>query len=219
MFPAAVVAETHRQHAAQDRMFAAFHRHGWGLSRDIGTCDGDLLVHRFGGFPGFRSHVSFMPDRGVGVIVLTNAAGAGSTLADAVATSIYDILLVKPKLQQRLDSAVAATRASADRLREEQTRDLAERGARRQALPHPLSTYAGSYYNEAAGCLELQVARDRLRAKMGVAASDIDVTDGQMNRVEVDLTGGPTVMTFAIADGQARALTFEGLQFSKRSCP
>ena len=159
-----------------------------------------------------------MPDRGIGVIVLTNAAGAGSTLADAVATSIYDNLLVKPELQRRLDSAVAATRASADRLREDQTRDLAERGARRQALPHPLSTYAGSYYNEAAGCLELQVARDRLRAKMGVAESDIDVTDGPMNRVEVDLTGGPTVMTFAIEDGQARALTFEGRQFSKRSC-
>lgn len=42
--------------------------------------------------PGFRSHVSFMPDRGVGVIVLTNASGAGSTLADAVATSVYDVL-------------------------------------------------------------------------------------------------------------------------------
>jgi CubicO group peptidase (beta-lactamase class C family) len=219
VFPAAVVAETHRQHAAQDRMFNAFHRHGWGLGWDLGTYDGDTLVHRFGGFPGFRSHVSFMPDRGVGVIVLTNAGGAGSTLADAVATSVYDILLAKPELQRRLDSAVAETRASADRLREQQTRDLAERSARRQALPRLLGTYAGSYYNEAAGCLELQVARDRLRAKMGVAEGDIDVTDGPMNRVEVDLTGGPTVMTFAIEDGQARALTFEGHQFSKRSCP
>ena len=48
---------------------------------------------------------------------------------------------------------------------------------------------------------------------MGVAESDIDVTDGPMNRVEVDLTGGPTVMTFAMEDGQARALTFEGHAF------
>ncbi len=101
----------------------------------------------------------------------------------------------------------------------EQTRDLAERIARRQSLPHPLGTYAGSYYNEAAGCLEVQVARDRLRATMGVAEGDIDVTDGPMNRVEVDLTGGPMVMTFAMEDGQGRALTFEGHQFSKRSCP
>jgi CubicO group peptidase (beta-lactamase class C family) len=219
VFPAAVIAETHRQQAAQDRMFAAFHRHGWGLGWDLGDYDGDTLVHRFGGFPGFRSHVSFMPDRGVGVIVLTNAGGAGSTLADAAATSIYDILLNKPELQRRLDSAVGETRASADRLRAQQTRDLAERTARRQALPHPLRTYAGSYYNEAAGCLELQVAQDRLRARMGVAESDVDVTDGPMNRVEVDLTGGQTVITFDIEDGQARALTFESRQFSKRSCP
>ena len=141
MFPAAVVAETHRQQAAQDRMFAAFHRHGWGLGWDLGTYDGDLLVHRFGGFPGFRSHVSFMPDRGVGVIVLTNAAGAGSTLADRLRRASMTFFLVKPKLQQRLDSAVAATRASTDRLREGADASLARNavGAGRQ-LPHPLST-------------------------------------------------------------------------------
>jgi CubicO group peptidase (beta-lactamase class C family) len=219
VFPAAVVAETHRQQAAQDRMFAAFHRHGWGLGWDLGTYDGDSFVHRFGGLPGFRSHVSLLPERGVGVVVLTNAGGAGSTLADAVATSVYDILLAKPELQRRLDSAVAQTRATADRLRAQQTRDLAERAARRKPLPHPLSAYAGSYYNEAAGCVELQVARDRLHAKMGVAEGDIDVTDGSTNRVEVDLTGDPEEMTFAMEDGQARALTFEGHRFSKRSCP
>jgi CubicO group peptidase (beta-lactamase class C family) len=219
VFPAAVIAETHRQQATQDRMFAAFHRHGWGLGWDLGTYDGDSLVHRFGGFPGFRSHVSFMPDRGVGVVVLTNAGGAGSTLADAVATSVYDILLAKPGLERRLDSAVAQTRASADRLREQQVRDLAARAARRQALPHPLSAYAGTYYNEAAGCVELQVARDRLHAKMGVAEGDLDVTDGPTNRVEADLTGDPTEMTFAMEGGQARALTFEGHRFAKRSCP
>jgi CubicO group peptidase (beta-lactamase class C family) len=123
VFPAAVVAETHRQQATQDRMFAAFHRYGWGLGWDLGTYDGDSLVHRFGGFPGFRSHVSFMPDRGVGVIVLTNAGGAGSTLADAVATSIYAILLNKPELERRLDSAVAETRAAADRLRKQEKAD------------------------------------------------------------------------------------------------
>ena len=65
------------------------------------------------GFRDFGPTRPSCPDRGVGVIVLTNAAGAGSTLADAVATSVYDILLAKPEIQRRLDSAVAATRASA----------------------------------------------------------------------------------------------------------
>jgi CubicO group peptidase (beta-lactamase class C family) len=111
-------------------VFAAFHRHGWGVGWDLGTYDGDTLVHRFGGFPGFRSHVSFMPDRHVGVIVLTNAGGAGSTLADAVATTIYDILLGKPEIERRLDSIVAETRSSANRLREQQGRQFSKQSCR-----------------------------------------------------------------------------------------
>jgi hypothetical protein len=140
-------------------------------------------------------------------------------LADAVATSIYDILLARPDVQRRLDAVVADTRASAGRLRERQARDLAARSARRQPLPHPLSAYAGSYYNEIAGCLDIQVGRDGLRARMGAAEGDIDVTDGPMHRVEVDLTGGQSVIAFDVDDGQARALTFQGWQFARRSCP
>jgi hypothetical protein len=195
-------------------MFAAFHRHGWGLGWDLGTYDGDTLVHRFGGFPGFRSHVSFMPDRHVGVIVLTNAGGAGSTLADAVATTIYDILLGKPEIERRLDSIVAETRSSANRLREQQAQAQAEFAGRPQQLPFPVTIYAGSYCNEAAGCLELRVERNRLRAKMGVAESDVVVTDGPMHRVEVELTGAPTAVTFAVEGGQAVALTFQGRRFT-----
>ena len=81
-----------------------------------------------------------------------------------------------------------------------------------------MTIYVGSYYNEAAGCLELRIVRNRLRAKMGVAESDVVVTDGPMNQVEVELTGAPTVVTFAVEGGQAVALTFQGRQFSKQSC-
>lgn len=54
---------------------------------------------------------------------------------------------------------------------------------------------------------------------MGVAEGDVDIVDGPTNRVEVDLTGGPSAMTFAIDSGRVHALTFEGFRFHKRSRP
>ena len=57
VFASAVVAETHRQHTEQDRNYGPLHRHGWGLGWDLGSYDGDTVIHRFGGI----QRVSFPP--------------------------------------------------------------------------------------------------------------------------------------------------------------
>ncbi|MGD8866445.1 MAG: serine hydrolase domain-containing protein, partial [Gemmatimonadales bacterium] len=110
VLPREVVAATHRLHATQDRDFGPFHRFGWGYGWDLGTYDGDTLIHRFGGFPGYRSHMSFMPEHQIGVVVLVNGDGPASPAADLLATYIYDRLLDKPDLEARyaarLDSLV-----------------------------------------------------------------------------------------------------------------
>ncbi|MBN1301617.1 MAG: serine hydrolase, partial [Melioribacteraceae bacterium] len=98
IFPEKVINETHRLGAVQDREFGNIKRYGWGLGWDLGVYDGDTIIHRFGSFTGFRSHVSFMPSHKLGVVVLVNEAVTGSYLADLVAEYIYDLLLEKPRL-------------------------------------------------------------------------------------------------------------------------
>jgi hypothetical protein len=48
------------------------------------------VIYHHGGYPGYRSHVSFMPDQKVAVGVLVNNDALGGRLADMLAAYAYD---------------------------------------------------------------------------------------------------------------------------------
>src|SRR5207247_4645554 len=111
------------------RSFGPFQRFGWSLGWDMATYEGDTILQRFGDFPGFRSHVSFMPGRRIGVVVLSNDGLAGSPLTDLIATYIYDRLLQKPDLEAKYARQLQQL---ADQLRTNMERAPATRGSRPQ---------------------------------------------------------------------------------------
>jgi len=216
--PAAVIAATQRLRATQDRDFTLFHRFGWGLGWDLGSYDGDTLLHRFGSFPGYRSHVSYMPGRGLGVAVLVNGGGASSMLSDIVATAVYDHLLGRPDAAARMDDRLAKLRAQLENRRKSVVADRAKRAARSQQLPHPLAAYAGAYTNPDWGTLELKVSGERLEAVMGVAESPVEVYDASRDELRVELFGSGGVLraVFAEGDTRAREIVFEKVRFARR---
>jgi CubicO group peptidase (beta-lactamase class C family) len=217
-FPAQVVAEARRQQATQDRTVRGIHRYGWGLGWDLGTYEGDTLVHRPGSYPGFYSHVSFMPERGVGVVVLTNEDTTGAALADVAAMAIYDTLLAKPNLEARRSELVERTRQLAATGRQRIAEDRAKRQARPQRLNHPLGAFAGTYFNAALGCLKWKVEGERLRAKIGAAESLAEVYDSEKNQLRVELAGGGEVVAFSFQDGKAVSLTYAEQVFLRQDC-
>ncbi len=218
VIPAEVVAETQRQQATQDRDFFAFHRFGWGLGWDLGTYDGDTLLHRFGTFPGYRSHVSFMPRRKLGVVVLVNGGRVSSDLADVVATGIYDQLRGVAAARQRLESRLADLTSKAEKLRAAIAAELERRALRARDLGHPLEAYAGTYANPAWGTLELRARDGHLEAVMGVAHSPAEVYDAAKNQLRVELFGGGDVMEvrFDEGDPQAREVRLSGAIFERK---
>jgi len=214
IFPAEVVAETHRQQATQDRDFAYFHRYGWGLGWDLGTYEGDTLIHRFGGFPGFRSHISFMPRHGIGVVALVNG-GIGSRLTDLVAAYAYELLRGKPGIEGKYERMLAQFAERAADLRRRIAEGRAERAGRQEPLPHPLDAYAGTYENRELGRIEWRVVDGKLRAEMGVMRSDAEVYDAAANQLRVELRGGGEVVEFVFKDGKAVALRYMGRDFTR----
>lgn len=186
--PAAAIAETHRRHVEQDRQFAFVHRTGWGLGWDIGEYRGSVLLQRNGSFPGYYSHLSFMPERRVGVAVVTNG-GLGGSAAEAVAQGVYDLLVeqrdsaardvaARDSLLTGLAGRVRAGRARADTA-----------APKVQPLPHPTGSYAGRFVDEQLGTLVLEVRGDSLVARMGdswgVARPAADAADA----LNVELLG------------------------------
>ena len=217
VFPEATIASTHEQHAEQDRTFGPYKRFGWGYGWDLGTWEGKTIVHRFGGFPGYRSHMSFEPESRIGVVVLVNGDDPASPAADLVASYIYDRLLgragIEPEYERRLHEL---QKEAADS--ELETSDhLAERAARLAPLAHPLAAYAGTYVSPRLGTQTWRVVADGLEVHMGVASSRAEVFDAAADELRVTLTGGGLVARFEFPEdgGHATAVVIAGERFER----
>lgn len=218
---ASAIDEAQRSHVNQANQFQQFQRTGYGFGWHTGSYDGDAFTHCFGGFSGFFSHVSFMPEQGIGVIVLVNTSATGMPIGDLVSRYIYDRLLEKPDTNERYRKELDQTRVMSLQLRERFSADAERRAARPQTLPHPLEAYAGVYENADYGEIEFSVVEgDRLETTMGRLWSDVTVFNNEGNMLRVELLGGGMVVTFDFEDGdQATALEFRGLRFDRMSKP
>lgn len=203
--PASVVAETQRAHALNSGPPRGYRRFAWGLGWDLGTYAGDTLVHRFGSFPGYGCHVSFIPSRRVGVVVLVNNSRTGLGIADVIANAAYDELLAREGAETRIQAEVDTLGSRMEELRQAIAADRARRAARSQQLPRPLAAYAGRYVNPDWGTLELVVEGGRLAASMGVARCPVEVFDAAKERLRIELFGRGGVVDVVFPEGATRA--------------
>ena len=212
LLPAEPLRLTHQAHASQDRQFGDYHRTGWGYGWDIGDYEGKTLIHRFGSFSGYRSHMSFMPEHGIGVVVLANAGGPA---ADLMANYVYDRLLGKPGLQDRYDEKLEAINQQLAQARQGIAAHLEERRARLAPLPHPLEAYAGIYENDALGTMEWRVVAGGLEMRAGVAHSRAEVYDANQNALRIEVGGSGGVAQFVFEDGNATAIRYADQEFRR----
>lgn len=220
VLPAEPLELTHMVRVQQNRRFGRYQRHAWGYGWDIGTSGSDTLIHRFGSFGGYRSHMSFMPQHDIGVAVLVNGDGPASDAADLVADYVYDRLLSRSDAllghQARLDTlAQGAAGARATEL----PKHLAERRARLQPLPHPLDHYAGVFNSPQLGTMEWRMVAGGLEMKMGVIQTRAEVFNAAANRLRIEVAGSGQVVEFLFPEdgGPARAVKIAGEEFVRVS--
>ena len=195
--PGTAIAESQRRHIDQDRSFAFVHRNGWGLGLDIAEYRGDTLYQRNGAFTGYYSHFSFMPSRGIGLVVLTNGGGdGGGAAAERVAQGVYDLYHGDDPaaVAMGVDSLAAMVRSRSG-------------GAAPAALPQPpppLARYTGRYVDEQLGTLVLEQRGDTLIARLGDAWGTASA-DKAANTLTAVLMGGRRRLEFQFPDGAAPA--------------
>jgi len=210
VFPQEPIKETQIKHADQDRDFGSIHRFGWGYGWDLGIYEGKTLIHRFGSFTGYRSHVSFMPDHDLGVVVLVNGSVPAFYAADLVASYIYDRLLGKENLEENYAEKINNYKANSEKLKQQMSEHFKERKSRLKPLPHPLESYAGVYENPKYGQMRWYVLGEGLEVKMGVMESRAEVFNASKNQLRVELRGGGEVISFHFDKQSENAI---GLQY------
>jgi CubicO group peptidase (beta-lactamase class C family) len=216
VFPAAPIVATHERHVPQARSFGPYRRVAWGYGWDIAEWEGKTIVQRFGSFAGYRSHMSFEPESGVGVVVLVNGGGPASPATDLVASYVYDRMLGREDLEAEYARRRAALEAEAAAEERELAEHLAERRARLAPLPHPLESYAGDFESPRMGRIEWRVVAGGLEARIGVVQTRAEVFDAAANRLRIEVGGGIVAEFEFPAGGEpAGAVTIAGERFER----
>ena len=216
VFPAGLVASTHRPQATNDATFGPYVRESYALGWQIGRYGDDVLIHHFGNFAGSRAHVSFMPQRRIGVVVMVNEDAVAGGLADLVANYVYDWHAGRPDLETAYDAELTAFVADRDRRQSSIAGQIAERATRPWMLSRPRSAYTGTYVGPTLGTICVAERNGALVVNSGVMEGLAEpFTRPESIRVELAPLQGQ-VIVFAAEGETPDSLVFLGETFTRR---
>ncbi|WP_292067178.1 serine hydrolase domain-containing protein [Brevundimonas sp. UBA7664] len=216
VFPEGLVASTHQPLAANETTFGPYTRESYGLGWQIGRYGDDVLIHHFGNFSGSRAHVSFMPARRIGVVVMVNEDVLAGGLADLVANYVYDWRAARPDLEAFYDAAVGELVDRRDRGRAAIARQQAERAARPSMLARPVAAYVGTYESPLLGTVRIAERDGAMVVSMGVMEAVAEsFTQPESVRVELAPMQGQSIQFGGDGDAPDR-LVMMGETFLRR---
>lgn len=215
--PAGLIASTHAPRVAQDTTFGDYVRTGYGLGWQVGRYRDDVLIHHFGNFSGSRAHVSFMPERGLGVAVMVNEDAVAGELADLVANYAYDWFARLPDIEAVYDAKLEELAVRGDRRRAGLAAGREARAQRPRTLSLTDAAYVGDYVSPAYGTMTVRAADGRLVLSIGVQSAVAEnYTDPESLRVELTPLAGEVVVFTIGDDGRPISLTYDGESFVRR---
>lgn len=216
VFPEGLVASTHRPLATDESTFGPYTRQSYGLGWRIGRYGDDVLIHHFGNFAGSRAHVSFMPARRIGVVVMVNEDVVAGDLADLVANYVYDWRAGRPDIEAFYDAAVGELVDRRDRARAAIARQQAERAARPSMLARPVAAYFGTYESPLLGTVRIAERDGATVVSMGVMEAVAEsFTQPESVRVELAPMQGQSIQFGGDGDAPNR-LVMMGETFLRR---
>lgn len=187
---------------------------GYGFGWLHGNYEGNKVIHHFGGFAGFSTHVSFMPDKQIGVAVIANEAVAGNKLMHLIATFIYDYLLEK-KGWDDYDKEINTFTERLNQGRKMINASIVERNNRPRMLSLPLSDYSGSYESDEYGILTIQETPSALKVSIGnLQCVSTPFKNKESIRVEL-IPGSGQIIQFFIENNKISNLKYDGINFKK----
>lgn len=168
IIPADVLATVHTGYTKSTRNEPPFSGDGeYGLGWQIGKYREQRVVYHHGGYPGYRTHVSYMPDKRIAVGVLINNDHVGGRVADMLAAYAYDIWLGTAGLEVEYARQLTDFAELYARRKQQIMAAVAERAKRRSQLTQPLADYVGKYSNEMLGTISVTVDGETLALRMG----------------------------------------------------
>lgn len=192
LLPRRAIEQTQARQVQLDWTYNEFRRFAAGLGLYDADYEGNILTHHFGG----ETHFSFMPDRGLGVVILTNAIGDGALVTHSLAALIYDELLRKSDMDARWTRRLEEIDAPYDRKNSqiaaymEKMKSLAPTGPRSIGDEE----IAGVYRNDRLGDVYVSVVDGALAIRIGDKDGKPVWAGGDAWFVDAGLWGDPPAL-------------------------
>jgi CubicO group peptidase (beta-lactamase class C family) len=216
--PADLIRTAHTGYTKSTRNEPPFSGEGeYGLGWQIGKYRSEKVIYHHGGFPGYRSHVSFMPDKKIAVGVLVNNDALGGRLADMLAAYAYDWWLRTENFEADYEKQLQQDAKTFEKRRQGVAAEAANRAKREWQLTKPFADYAGKYKNDMLGTIEIVAKEKALALRMGkLNTVATPFTEKDTIRVVVLPGGNGEVVSFAKdAEGKFVSLNYGGVTFTK----
>lgn len=212
--PKRVVEHAHSRQVYLDWDFLEYHRFAHGLGIYSADYDGDLLMHHFGG----ETHVSFMPEHDLGVVILTNAIADGVAVTHRLAASIYDMLLDKPDVEERIAERLEAIRvrqSNANQRKSSYLVQLKEDAPDGPAVFAP-SELVGHYIDPRLGEMIVTESAVALNVRFGEMSGPLTRLSGDSFLADIGMWGDlPELFVFRHNRKKALVLDWGGRIFSR----
>jgi CubicO group peptidase (beta-lactamase class C family) len=196
--PLDLISKAQTGYTASTRNEPPFSADGeYGLGWQIGKYRNEKVIYHHGGYPGYHSHVSFMPDKKIAVGVLVNNDALGARLADMLAAYGYDWWLRTENFEADYAKQIQGTLQEYESRKQGIAAEAAQRARREWKLTQPFSDYAGTYTNDLLGTIEI-VAKEK-----GVA-----VRMGNLNTLATPFTQPDTIRVVMLPGGNGDVIGF-----------
>jgi len=213
--PEAVLATRENIATTAEAVYDDYRREHYGLGWYSLNYRGATMYQHFGGFAGFRAHISYIPALGVGVAAFMNDSSAPASYCDVIANYVYDRTGghadAETVYAAKLDRCVQQTTEAVARVEA----DIANRATRQWTLTRPRAAYAGAYESERMGRIQIAMEGEAMNVACGVLRSRAEpFTRPDSVRVElVPYQGMPIQFD---GDGAAPAgLTIQGERLTR----
>ncbi len=217
VIPADIITSIHSGYTQTTREQGPFKGNGsgeYGLGWQIGKYADEKVIYHFGGFPGWTCHISYMPDKNIGVAVLVNESTAGGDVGHTLATYAYDWWLGTADREAKYEAGLDAGAGNYNKMQQGLQAAFRDRAKRTSQLTKSLPEYAGRYTNDLFGNIQISVRQNML----GLTYGNINVVSTpymQKDTIRVEIFPGQgEVIQFGFnADGGVDSLTYSGMKF------
>jgi len=217
IFPADIIRKCQTGYTKTERESAPFIGDGeYGLGWQIGKYKNEKVIYHHGGFPGYRSHISFLPDKKIAVAVLINDGSIGVRAGHLLATYAYDWLVQVENIDALYAKQLQDLLTTYDNGKKSLQAGLAERAKRTSQLSLPLESYTGKFRSSDFGTMEIFLKDNALAARLGnMQTVSTPFTEKETVRVELIPGSGQVLRFKKNNDNKIESVALDGVEFRK----